>query len=97
MRKFTKILESQDLGYKSFFGKKISHDEAFKDQLKSILIHIIMEEKKISEKSFREVDKVVEDMNESITSEILEEANKLYNEDKRLNFIGEIIYDKYFK
>lgn len=83
----------KDLSYKSFFGEEVSHMESLKNQIKSNIINIIMYENNISEKDFKKIDNIIVDINE----DILKEADLLYKENKRINYISEILYDKYFK
>ena len=97
MKKFSKILENKDLSYTSFFGKKISHNDTLKDSICNNIIEIIREENNISEKSFKEYDKIVNDVKSKFNEIMLNESKKLYNKGKRIKYISEILYDKYFK
>ncbi len=94
---FKKATITESLEYKDFFGKEVSHNEAIEKQLKGILIHIIMDDLKISEKSFTEVDKIIERVNKVYSLDFNELANEYYNLNKRLKLLAEEIYDKYFK
>lgn len=50
MRKFKKLLESKDLSYIDFFGKKIEHNESLRKNIIDSIVNIITEENNISEK-----------------------------------------------
>ena len=91
------INESTDLSYKSFFGKEISHKKALEERIKSSIVDIMMNEKGVSEKSFKQVDDIISDVNNIINDDLLNECELLFNDNKRINFIAEIIYDKYIK
>lgn len=97
MKKFSKIIEGKNLGYKDFFGKKVNHREAFVSYLKSSLYEIMMEEKEISEKAFDKVDDVIEMVDSKLSSLDLSKYHKMYDNNKRLKYIAEIIFDKHFK
>lgn len=97
MKKFSKILENKDLSYTSFFGKSISHKEALFSRVKSNITDIVNQERGISEKDFKRYDKSSNLVNEKISDEILEEIVSLYEQNKRINYISEILFDKYFK
>lgn len=89
--------QNKSLEYEDFFGEIISHDDALKERIRSELSSIIMDELKISEKSFSQIDEVfktVKDMCEETS--IYSETNDLYNNKKRLKYIAEMMYDKYF-
>jgi len=91
------INEGIDLSYTSFFGEKVTHNEALQSNIRDSILNIIMNENRISEKSFSEIDNQINNIKETFTTEMYSEAFKMYEEGKRINYIGEILYDKYFK
>jgi|AntRauTorcE11897_2_1112592.scaffolds.fasta_scaffold00138_33 hypothetical protein len=95
MKKFTKVLEGKELGYTDFFGNKVSPEKDFIKMLKSGITHIMMEEGEISEKAFKEIDEVIEQVDKLITKELVQEAMDMHRQDKRIKLICEFIYDKY--
>ena len=87
-----------DLSYQEFFSKKrVSHEDALKERIRSLLTNIIREEKGISEKSFKLYDEVINRVKSDFSDKMFAEANILYNQNKRLDYIAELLYDKYFK
>ena len=90
MKKFKKLLESKDLSYVDFFGKKVEHNESLRK-------NIITEENNISEKSFGEYQKVIDLVNFKFNDEMFKKSLDLYNNGKRINYISEVIYDENFK
>lgn len=98
MKKFTeKINEAKDLSYETFFGVKVSHIESLHKKIRDQITHILMNEQEISEKDFTNVDRIVSNVKDIFNPDIYKEVEMLYNNNKRLNYIAEIIYDKYFK
>jgi hypothetical protein len=71
----TKKLIKEDMSYKSFFGKEVSHQESLKESLISELVNIVTEEQGISEKAFSAYDEAIAkvkafvDSNESVMKE----------------------------
>jgi len=90
--------ENTNLEYKDFFGKKVSHTEAFKERINSAIIDIIMNERKVSEKSFKEYDNIINEVKQKCKEcyDIYKVANDLYNSGKRIPYIAEQLYDTYF-
>lgn len=97
MKKFSKITESKDLSYKSFFGKEVSHMDSLKNRVINSIIEIIREEKKVSEKSFSDYDAIIKKVKESFSDDMFNESVKLYNQNKRISYIAEMLYDNWFK
>jgi hypothetical protein len=88
----------QDLSYKEFFSnKKVSHEDALKERIRGLLANIIADEKNISEKSFKLYDEVINHVKSDFSDKMFAEANMMYNQNKRLKYIAELLYDKYFK
>jgi hypothetical protein len=104
MKKYNEYL-NEKLGYETIFGKKVSHDDALKEKIENIVIEIIREELSVSEKSFKQYDKIIEFVKNKFDEEyknssyvdMIKVANDYYNSGKRLEFAGEFIYDVYFK
>ena len=86
----------KSLAYKSFFGDSVSHEEELKKRISDSITDIIMEQEKVSEKSFSKVDDIIKRVNDFFTPEILAKSEKLYQSGKRINYISEILYDEYF-
>ena len=88
---FNKINEEityEQLGLKS---------PTYEDNVKSHIVYIIMEENHVSEKSFKEVEKIqrlVDDRFNDI-SKIKEIINDFKENKSRVSFCAELIYDKY--
>lgn len=82
----------KDLSYTNIFGKYYSHEEALMDKVISHLMHIEMEENRVSEKSFSAVDEIRSRM-AVVASENKSLAIDLYNSGKRVEFISESIWD----
>jgi hypothetical protein len=56
-----------------------------------------MDEKKISEKNFKGIDKLMIEVDDKITDGLLNEANTFYESGKRLELFYELTYDKIYK
>jgi len=84
------------LEYKSFFGKKVSHEEALKSDVKNSLISILMDTRGVSEKSFKEIDGISSEVDKLINENILKRADDHYKSGKRMNLFYEIIYDELY-
>ena len=98
MKKFTdKINESADMSYTDFFGKKVSHGEAFRQSVRDGIVNIVQDENGIHEKDFTRIDEAIEQVKGQMTPEMYAEANEMYLAGKRMRYITEMIYDKYFK
>ena len=95
MRKFSKIVENKDLSY-SFLGKNISHIDSLISNVIDSIIEIIREEKGVSEKSFKQYDEIINFVKEKFNEEMKNESIELYNNGKRIDYIAEMLYDKYF-
>ncbi len=90
---------SKDLSYTRIFPRReeISHETAFKERLKSHLVTIIREERSISEKDFKRYRVAMDLVDSTMNDEIIKFANSEYNSGKRIEYVSEIVYDKYFK
>lgn len=97
MRKFKKLLESKDLSYIDFFGKKIEHNESLRKNIIDSIVNIITEENNISEKSFGEYQKIIDLVKFKFNDDMFKRSLDMYNNGKRINYISEIIYDENFK
>lgn len=97
MKNFNDFL-NEDMGYTDFFGKKVTHEEALQKNIRDLIVHIITEERGISEKSFKLYDEVIEEVKDLCEKhpEIYQEAELFYREGKRLNYLAEKIYFEYF-
>lgn len=89
---------NENMGYRDFFGKEISHENALQKTIRDLVVGIITEERGISEKSFSLYDSVIEEVKELFDKNpnIYVEAQKCYENNKRLNLLAEEIYQKYF-
>jgi hypothetical protein len=89
---------NENMRYKDFFGKEISHNEALQKFFRDTLVNIIVDERGISEKSFSMYDDVINEVKVLCDNNpyIYEMANKFYNQKRRINLLAEQIYDKYF-
>ena len=99
MKKLVKEQLNENMGYKTFLGKDISHENVLKDRIHSLIINIIMEEREISEKSFKLYDEVIEEVKNicETNPEIYDEAEQYYKNNRRLQYLAEKIYENYFK
>ncbi len=88
-------MKKVDLGYKDIFNKEYTHNEVLKKDVLYGILHIIMEEKKISEKSFGQIDKTLELVKENLNQEIFDTAEQMLQSGKRKTYIMEYLYDKY--
>jgi hypothetical protein len=89
----------ESMGYTDFFGKKISHEDALHKSIRDYIVNIMMDDLHISEKSFKEIDNLIEKVKNICNKnpEIYEQAEEYYQSGKRLNLLAEKIYDEYFK
>lgn len=85
---------NKSLAYKDFFEKDISHNEALKSKVINELLSVISDECKISEKSFKQIDEVLEGLREFVSEEIIQEADQWYQSGKRLTYFAEKVYDE---
>ncbi len=101
MKKFTDIIkeskESKDLSYTTIFGKKVSHQEEFKNRLRSGIMQILMDERGVSEKSFTRLDELQNEVKNKLSEEHYNYAETLYKDNKRINYIAELLYGKLFE
>ena len=97
MKKFKKLLESKDLSYIDFFGKKVEHNESLRKNIVDSIVNIITEENNISEKSFGEYQKVIDLVKSKFNDDMFKNALDMYNSGKRISYISEVIYDENFK
>ena len=68
------------------------------DKVGSSLLSIIMNEERISEKSFKQVDEKMDFVNNLFHDEdIKEKINKFSDEGKRHDYCAEYLYDEYIK
>jgi hypothetical protein len=88
---------NENMGYKDFFGNNVSHEDALKKRLQSLLVDIVAEEWGVSEKSFRRYDEIIENVKNLIENdiEIMKMAEEYYQKGKRLQLLAEQIYDTY--
>lgn len=84
-----------NLGYKDFFGKEHKHNDVLKKDVLDGIVHIVMEERSISEKSFSQIDEVVDMIKLNLNPEIYNVAEHLLQSGKRKNYIMEYLYDTY--
>lgn len=87
----------KDLSHKTIFGKEVSHEEELRSRIKSQIVHILMDEESVSEKSFGKVDDIVNRVNSLFDNSMFLICEKMYSEGKRINYIAESIYDMYIK
>lgn len=83
----------KNLGYTDFFGNEVTHEQALRKNIIDGLVHIIMDEREISEKAFKSVDEVREEVENKVDNPMLEQVEQFLNENKRMKYICEIIYD----
>ncbi|NMC59121.1 MAG: hypothetical protein GYA51_07035 [Candidatus Methanofastidiosa archaeon] len=81
------------------FYETQSDDDRVNKRLRDILTNIIMDERQISEKSFSEVDQISKEVKDFCDSKpIIYTKARLYDQaKKRLQFLAEKIYERYFK
>ena len=87
------VNENINLEHETFFNKTVTHDEALRKNVKDGLIHIIMEEQSISEKAFTQIDKISDIVEGIINDDILTEAEKHLQENRRMKLFYELIYE----
>jgi len=99
IKKFEEYTLNENMGYKTIFGKEVSHKEALEKSIRDNIIHIIMEERGISEKAFKTLDEVINEVKQLCkdNSEIYKKSEEYYQKGKRLKFLAEECYDKYYK
>jgi len=97
MKDFNEFLnENKNLEWEDIFGKKHSHIDTLKKDIVDGLVHIIMDENKISEKAFEKIDDVISDVKSKINDEIISEAEIHLQSGKRMSLFYEQLYDKLF-
>ena len=85
------------LEYKNIYKGRVGTQE-FNEKLNAFLMTILLEEGKILEKSYVKVDIFAKKVKEFLKKdEISQIANEMYDEQKRINYIAEFIYDEYLK
>ena len=89
---------NENMEYTTIFGKEVSHNEALEKRIRDCITSIVVEELGISEKAFQKYDNVMEKVKELCDNkpEIYEDAQNYYENNKRLELLAEIVYDKYF-
>lgn len=94
--KLVKESLNEQMAY-SFYEAPSDEDRVNK-KLRDILTNIIMDERQISEKSFSEVDQVSKEVKDFCDSKpIIYTKARLYDQaKKRLQFLAEKIYERYF-
>lgn len=99
IKKFEQYNINENMGYKTIFGKEVSHDESLQKLIRDNIIQIIMDERGISEKAFKSYDEVIDEVKKLCdnNSEIYEKAEEYYQKGKRLKLLAEECYDKYYK
>jgi len=75
-----------------------SDEERVNKRLRDLLVDIIMNERGVSEKSFSEVDQIIQEVKTFCDSKpIIYTKARLYDQaKKRLQFLAEKIYERYF-
>jgi len=86
----------KDLTYIDFFNKKHEHLDILYKNIVDGLTSIYMDEHKISEKNFKEIDNVVKMIKIKIDNNILENADDFLQSGKRMNLYYENLYDNFF-
>ena len=86
----------KSLEYTDIFGKKHDHTDVLRKYVKDGITHILMEERGVSEKSFKQLDELMSEVSNKIDDDIVNEADAFYKTGKRLNLYYEIIYDKLY-
>ena len=84
----------RDLSYKTIFGKTYTHEESLIQNVRDAFVNILAEENNVSEKSFKQYDKIIEEAKELITDDVTNEVVELYSNGKRIKYIAEYLYDK---
>lgn len=94
--KLVKESLNEQMAY-SFYEAPSDEDRVNK-KLRDILTNIIMDERQISEKSFSEVDQISKEVKDFCDSKpIIYTKARLYDQaKKRLQFLAEKIYERYF-
>lgn len=97
IKKFNEL--NENLGYKDFFGKEVLHEQALQKRIRDYVHHIIMDERQISEKSFKQLDEIFKEVKDVFDNNefLYKSAYNYYNKSKRLQWLAEEIYDDYFK
>lgn len=98
MKKFDEFLnENVNLEWKDIFGKKYSHQATLKKNIKDGLVSILMDENNISEKNFKKIDDIYNEVGEKIDENIINQAEEHLQSGKRMTLFYELIYDKIYK
>jgi len=87
-----------NMEYKTFFGKTVTHEEAIKEGISSLIVDILIKVNSISEKDFKKYDEQIHIVKNFIDENtfVIEMANDFVNNKKRLELLAEQIYDEYF-
>ena len=82
---------NENLGYKSFLGKEVSHQEALQKQIRDHITHIITQERGISEKGFSDYDSVMNEVKHICeeNSEIYEKAEEFFTMTLKIDYESE--------
>lgn len=98
IKKFEEYNLNENMGYKTIFGKEISHEDDLHKSIRDDIIQIIVDVRGISEKAFKAYDEVIDEVKELCNNnpEIYEKAQKYYEKGKRLRLLAEECYDKYY-
>jgi len=86
----------KDLSYTDIFNKKHTHKEVLKKNVKDGLVHILMEERKVSEKAFKALDELCNEVNKFINEDILNKAETHLQSGKRMRYFYELLYDNIY-
>jgi hypothetical protein len=86
----------KDLSYTDIFNKKHSHKEVLKKNVKDGLVDILMEERKVSEKAFKALDNLSDEVSKFITEDILDKAETHLQSGKRMQYFYELLYDNIY-
>ena len=97
MKKFNDFInENVNLEWTDIFQNEHTHEDTLKKDIIDGLVHIVMDENKISEKSFSKIDEIVKKVKDKINEEILNDAEKHLQSGKRMMLFYEQLYDKLF-
>lgn len=88
--------ENINLEWDDIFRNKHTHDDVLKKNVIDGLVQIIMDENKISEKSFNKIDEIVDVVKNKIDNNILSNAEEHLQSGKRMTLFYEQLYDEIF-
>ena len=86
----------KDLSWIDIFGKKHTHAETLRKNVRDGIIHILMEEKHISEKDFNTLDSLKEEVEKILNERIIENAETHLQSGKRMQYYYELVYDNIY-